>query len=103
MRYSTEHKQETRKRIVRTAARHFRRRGGHGVGIADLMSKLKLTHGGFYKHFDSKEELLAEAIAKAFDETETRFSETVSKAKPGTELKTLDRGLPITRALREPG
>ena len=89
MRYSTEHKQETRERIVRTASRQFRRRGGKGVGIAELMSKLDLTHGGFYKHFNSKEELLVEAIAKAFDETETRFNEAVSKAKPGTELKTL--------------
>ncbi len=89
MRYSTDHKQETRERILRTASRHFRRRGGRGVGIAELMSKLDLTHGGFYKHFDSKEELLAEAIANAFDETESRFTEAVSKAKPGTELKTL--------------
>src|SRR5438552_5791076 len=89
MRYSTEHKKETRERIVRTASRHFRRRGGKGVAIAELMSKLDLTHGGFYKHFNSKQELLAAAMAKAFDETEIRFTEVVSKAKPGTELKTL--------------
>jgi len=89
MRYSAEHKQATRERIVRTASRHFRQRGGEGVGIAELMSKLKLTHGGFYKHFDSKEELLSEAIAKAFEDVERRFAETVAKAKPGTELKTL--------------
>ena len=89
MRYSAEHKQETRARIVRAAARQFRQRGESGVGIADLMSKLKLTHGGFYKHFDSKEELLGEAISKAFDEIEARFAERVSKAKPGTELRTL--------------
>ena len=89
MRYSTEHKQETRERIVRTASHHLRKRGGKGVGIAELMSKLELTHGGFYKHFNSKDELLTEAIAKAFDETESRFTEAVSKAKPGTELKTL--------------
>ncbi len=89
MRYSTEHKQETRERIVRTASRHFRRRGESGVGIANLMSKLKLTHGGFYKHFGSKDELLAEAIAKGFEEVEERFDAAVSKAKPGTELKSL--------------
>jgi len=89
MRYSTDHKQATRERIVRTASRHFRQRGGKGVAIAALMSKLDLTHGGFYKHFDSKQELLAEAIAQAFDETESRFTQAVSKARPGTELRTL--------------
>lgn len=89
MRYSAEHKQETRARIVRTASRHFRRRGEGGVGIADLMSKLKLTHGGFYKHFGSKEELLIEAILKAFEETEAGFMEAVSKAKPGDELRVI--------------
>src|SRR5215831_2931577 len=89
MRYSAEHKQQTRERIVHTASRHFRRRGESGVAIADLMSKLKLTHGGFYKHFHSKEELLAEAIAKAFDDSEMRFAEIVANARPGTELKTL--------------
>lgn len=87
MRYSAEHKQETRERIVRTASRHFRRRGEGGVGIADLMSKLKLTHGGFYKHFESKDELLTEAILKAFEETETGLMEAVTKAKPGNELR----------------
>ena len=74
---------------MRTASRHFRRRGESGVGIADLMSKLKLTHGGFYKHFGSKDELLAEAIAKAFEEVDERLVAEVSKAKPGTELKSL--------------
>ena len=63
MRYSAEHKQETRKRIVRAAARQFCRHGGKGLAIADLMRELGLTHGGFYKHFDSKQQLLAEAIS----------------------------------------
>jgi len=89
MRYSARHKQETRERIVQTASRHFRRQGGRGVAIAGLMSKLKLTHGGFYKHFDSKEQLLAEAVARAFEESESRFSEHVGKGGPGTELRTL--------------
>jgi len=89
MRYSTEHKQETRDRIVRTASRDLRRHGHKGVGIADLMGKLDLTHGGFYKHFDSKEALLAEAVAKAFDETESQLMEAVSRARPGTELRML--------------
>jgi TetR/AcrR family transcriptional repressor of nem operon len=87
VRYSAEHKQETRERIVRSAFRHFRRRGEGGVGIADLMNKLNLTHGGFYKHFGSKDELLAEAILKAFEETESGLMAAVSKAKPGNELR----------------
>ncbi len=72
---------------MRAASRHFRRRGGKGLAIADLMSKVELTHGGFYKHFDSKQQLLAEAIAKGFDETEAEFIEAIGKAKPGSELK----------------
>ena len=89
MRYSAEHKAATHERIVNTASRYFRRHGGRGVGIADLMGKLELTHGGFYKHFDSKEQLLAEAVAKAFEETEARFTERIRNARPGTELRTL--------------
>jgi AcrR family transcriptional regulator len=54
MRYSAEHKQKTRNRIVRAAARQFCRPEGKGSAIADLMRELGLTHGGFYKHFDSK-------------------------------------------------
>ena len=92
VRYSAEHKRETRERILHTASRHFRRRGGKGVAIADLMGKLKLTHGGFYKHFDSKEQLLTEAVAKAFEETEGKFNERVSGARPGTELRALIEG-----------
>jgi TetR/AcrR family transcriptional regulator, transcriptional repressor for nem operon len=86
MRYSAEHKQETRKRIVRAAARQFCRRGGKALAISDLMRELGLTHGGFYKHFDSKQQLLAEAIS-GFDEMEAGVVDAVSKAKPGAELK----------------
>jgi len=87
MRYSAEHKQETRERIVRTASRHFRGRGGEGVAIADLMRKLNLTHGGFYRHFESKEQLFAEAVAKSFEDVRARFTDAVEKGSPGGELK----------------
>src|SRR5215813_15439187 len=80
MRYSAQHKQETRERIVRAASRHFRGRGGDGVAIADLMRKLNLTHGGFYRHFDSKEQLFAEAVAKSFEDVRAKFKEVVEKA-----------------------
>lgn len=58
-------KEETRERIVRTAARAIRRRGYDGVGVAEIMGEAGLTHGGFYAHFASKAALLAEAADRA--------------------------------------
>jgi TetR/AcrR family transcriptional repressor of nem operon len=55
--------QENRARIVETASALFRERGYDGVSVADLMLAAGLTHGGFYKHFDSKAELMTEATA----------------------------------------
>jgi TetR/AcrR family transcriptional regulator, transcriptional repressor for nem operon len=59
--------QENRKRVVATAARMFREQGT-AVSVADVMKASGLTHGGFYKHFASKEDLVNEATAYAFDE-----------------------------------
>jgi len=89
MRYSAQHKQETRERIVRAASRHFRGQGGEGVAIADLMRKLNLTHGGFYRRLESKEQLFAEAVAKSFEDVRAKFTDAVEKAPPGGELKVL--------------
>lgn len=61
MRKSREEASETRKRIVETAAREFREKGVVGAGIADIMSAAGLTPGGFYRHFESKDHLVAEA------------------------------------------
>ncbi len=66
--------QANRARIVETASRLFRERGYDGVGVADLMAAAGLTHGGFYKHFSSKADLMAESaacsIAQALDKLE---------------------------------
>src|SRR5690348_4364118 len=86
MRYSAEHKQETRERIVRAASRHFRRHGREGVAIADLMRKLNLTHGGFYRHFGSKEQLYVEAFERALEETRRAMMQAAAK-QPGAELR----------------
>lgn len=61
VRYSKEHKEATRRRIVEAAARAYRRGGVGGVGIGELMGEIGLTHGGFYAHFPSKDALVAEA------------------------------------------
>ena len=62
MPYSLEHKQQTRDRIVNSARRLFNRKGFTEVTIDQIMRQAGLTHGGFYKHFDSKEQLYALAI-----------------------------------------
>ena len=59
-------KQETHERILDVAARAIRRHGYAGVGVADVMKAAGLTHGGFYGHFDSKDDLVAQAIAHIF-------------------------------------
>jgi TetR/AcrR family transcriptional repressor of nem operon len=52
---------------VKTAAAEFRQKGINGVGLADLMAAAGLTHGGFYRHFESKDQLVAEASAAAIE------------------------------------
>ena len=75
MRYEAEHKNRTRDRIVRSAARKLRAEGLSGPGVASVMKASGLTVGGFYKHFGSKDELFAEAVAQAFfDSEEVYFS-----------------------------
>ncbi len=91
MRYSTEHKEETHERIVRAASRRFRR-SGTGVGIGQLMTALKLTHGGFYRHFRSKDQLLAEALGNAFEDARARMTAAIAGAAPGQEVRAVIEG-----------
>ena len=63
MRYSKDHKQATRQRIVEAAGRRFKQDGIDGAGVAALMSDAGLTNGAFYGHFSSKEDLVANVLA----------------------------------------
>jgi AcrR family transcriptional regulator len=74
MRYEKGHKDATRKRIIDVASRRFRKAGVEAVGIAGLMADAGLTHGGFYAHFGSKEELVREVIADALDRSRARLA-----------------------------
>src|SRR5476649_2238364 len=65
MRYAKGHKEATRKQIARIASGRFRRDGIEAVGVAGLMAGAGLTHGGFYSHFSSKEELVCAANSDA--------------------------------------
>jgi TetR/AcrR family transcriptional repressor of nem operon len=90
MRYSTDHKKKTHRRIVQEAARQFRERGLDAVGVADVMAGVGLTHGGFYAHFTSKEELIAEALrsiqSRVGDRLGSPMGEPTEATVPGTRV-----------------
>jgi len=79
MRVSREQAALNRERIVETASRLFREKGYDGIGVADLMKSAGLTHGGFYGHFASKEDLLAEAFGKAMENSAKRWRELLAE------------------------
>ena len=64
--------QENRAHVVEIASTLFREHGFDGVGVADLMAAAGFTHGGFYKHFRSKADLMAEAAASGFSQSEAK-------------------------------
>jgi TetR/AcrR family transcriptional repressor of nem operon len=80
MRYSKTHKEETHERIVKTAAKSFRKHGINGIGLVPLMKETGLTHGGFYAHFKSKDALIGEAIDAAFAQTIEHLRSAVQAA-----------------------
>jgi TetR/AcrR family transcriptional repressor of nem operon len=91
MRYEPEHKNRTRDRIVRNAARKFRAEGLSGAGVASVMKASGLTVGGFYKHFRSKDELLVEAIAQGFSDSSERIRSSLQKVPHEDRWKELVR------------
>ena len=66
MRYPSDHKTATRRRILQAASEAFREKGVVATGVDEVMRRAGLTHGGFYAHFRSKNELVAEACATGF-------------------------------------
>src|SRR2546427_5358718 len=82
MRYTRRHKEETHNRLLKKAAEEFRRNGVQGTGIAPLMGRLGLTHGGFYAHFDSKNEVIAEATGPMFEDALSRRMLAAAEASP---------------------
>ncbi len=54
MRYDADHKQKTREKVLKAAAKAIRAHGPHRIGVAGVMNQAGLTHGGFYAHFESK-------------------------------------------------
>lgn len=82
MRYSQDHKAHTRQRIIKEASVRFRRDGIGATGLQPLMKALDLTHGGFYAHFKSKNELVEKALQSAAAELDVHCEMLFSQEKP---------------------
>src|SRR5260221_14206960 len=87
MRKSKRETEETRKRIVEMAADEFRQHGIVASGIAGLMAAAGLTPGGFYRHFESEEQLVTDATAAALDTLLHTLASAASGKKGGNGLK----------------
>ena len=90
MGYSKTQKAKTHERIVKLASKRFREEGLAGIGIAELMKEAGLTVGGFYKHFDSRDDLVAEAVNSAFGGWERRVEAAKSGGPPVSYEKLID-------------
>ena len=90
MGYSQAQKARTHKRIVAIASKQFREKGLAGLGIAELMKEAGLTVGGFYKHFNSRDELVAEAVSSAFGIWQRQKEAAESGGQPLSFEKLID-------------
>jgi TetR/AcrR family transcriptional repressor of nem operon len=103
MRYPAEQKAETHEKILATAARSFREHGSERNGIGQVMKELGLTKGGFYRHFDSKSDLYAAALARAFEELGNRMIAVAEAAPKDKRLRAMIEDYLSAKHLNTPG
>jgi TetR/AcrR family transcriptional repressor of nem operon len=109
MRYHPEHKAEVHQTIVKDASRRVRAEGLSGAGVAAVMRDAGLTHGGFYKHFGNKDELLLESLREAFRDISGKLARAAEQSHTETPWKAIvktylsleycdhaERGCPLT-------
>lgn len=89
MRYQPEHKVEVHRKILKDASRRVRAEGIAGAAVSSVMRDAGLTHGGFYKHFTSKDDLLTQSLNEAFREIADRLTQVAEKSKPGTAWRAI--------------
>jgi TetR/AcrR family transcriptional repressor of nem operon len=89
MRYPPEHKTETRQKILKDASRRVRTEGLNGAAVAAVMRDAGLTHGGFYKHFRSKDELLLHSVREAFEQVAASLVQSAEQAGPERAWKAI--------------
>jgi TetR/AcrR family transcriptional repressor of nem operon len=109
MRYRPEHKAEVHQKIVKDASRRVRTEGLNGAAVAAVMRDTGLTHGGFYKHFESKDDLLLESLGEAFRDFADKLIRATEQSPPKAAWKAIvkaylspeycdhaERGCPLT-------
>jgi TetR/AcrR family transcriptional regulator, transcriptional repressor for nem operon len=89
MRYPPEHKAEVRQKIVKDASVRVRGEGLTGAAVAAVMRDTGLTHGGFYKHFTSKEDLLIESVREAFRDIIDKLVRAAEQSRSGEAWKAI--------------
>ena len=87
MRYQPEHKLKIHRKIVKDASRRVRAEGLSGAAVSAVMKDAGLTHGGFYKHFESKDDLLLESLREGFREIEDTLAHAAEQSAPGEAWK----------------
>src|SRR5262252_762175 len=80
MRVSREQAAANRERIIETAGELFRSKGFSGIGVADIMKAAELTHGGFYGHFASKDDLVAQASRRSMQRSAQNWRKLVAES-----------------------
>src|SRR6201997_5825959 len=91
MSYDTNHKARTHQRIVRNASRQLRAKGLNGPAVTTLMKASGLTHGGFYRHFGSRDDLVVEAVEESLQELRDRLIAAAKQADPAEGWKAMVR------------
>jgi len=89
MRYQPQHKVEVHRKILKDASRRVRAEGITGAAVSSVMRDAGLTHGGFYKHFASKDDLLTESLREAFQEMADFLTQAAEKSQPGAAWKAI--------------
>ena len=109
MRYPREHKAEIHEKIVKDASHRLRAEGMSGAAVAAVMRDTGLTHGGFYRHFRNKDDLLMESLSEAFQDIANKLARAARRARPEAAWKAIvktylsleycdhaERGCPVT-------
>ena len=91
VRYRPEHKLAIHRKIVKDASRRVRAEGINGAAVSAVMKDAGLTHGGFYKHFESKDDLLLESLREGFREIEDTLAHAAEQSPPGEAWKAVVR------------